>query len=28
VLHEPPHTLCRLLDLFWPDLPTIEVMTS
>jgi anti-anti-sigma regulatory factor len=28
VLHEPPLTLCRLLDLFWPDLRTIEVMTS
>lgn len=26
VLHEPPHTLCRLLDLFWPDLRTLEVI--
>jgi ABC-type transporter Mla MlaB component len=26
VLHQPPPTLCRLLDLFWPDLSVIEVM--
>lgn len=26
VLHQPPPTLCRLLDLFWPDLSVIEVV--
>ncbi|WP_433662208.1 STAS domain-containing protein [Nocardia sp. CA-128927] len=25
VLHNPPVTLVRILDLFWPSLPTIEV---
>jgi anti-anti-sigma regulatory factor len=28
VLYEPPNTLCRLLDLFWPDLAAVEVMKS
>jgi anti-anti-sigma regulatory factor len=27
VLEEPPATLRRVLDMFWPDLPTVEVMT-
>ncbi|MET7732024.1 STAS domain-containing protein [Streptomyces sp. NPDC005402] len=26
VLEEPPATLRRVLDLFWPDLLTVEVM--
>jgi ABC-type transporter Mla MlaB component len=26
VLHQPPPTLRRLLDLFWPDLSVIEVV--
>ncbi|MEU3370064.1 STAS domain-containing protein [Streptomyces sp. NPDC006711] len=26
VLEEPPNTLRRVLDLFWPDLCTVEVM--
>lgn len=25
VLDRPPPTMCRLLELFWPGLPTIEV---
>ncbi|WP_378738137.1 STAS domain-containing protein [Nocardia brasiliensis] len=25
VLHNPPVTLVRILDLFWPSLPTLEV---
>lgn len=25
VLHNPPVTLVRILELFWPSLPTIEV---
>ncbi|MFI7003315.1 STAS domain-containing protein [Nocardia sp. NPDC050175] len=25
VLHNPPETLVRILELFWPSLPTIEV---
>lgn len=28
VLHRPPPTLRRVLDLFWPGLPAIEVATS
>ncbi|MFV0136147.1 STAS domain-containing protein [Streptomyces sp. HMX87] len=28
VLHRPPSTLCRALDMFWPDLPAIEVSMS
>lgn len=26
VLEEPPSELRRILDIFWPDLPTIEVV--
>jgi anti-anti-sigma regulatory factor len=26
VLEEPPATLRRVLDMFWPDLPAVEVM--
>ncbi|MFG2576763.1 STAS domain-containing protein [Streptomyces sp. NPDC048481] len=26
VLEQPPATLRRVLDMFWPDLPTVEVM--
>ncbi|GAA3156224.1 STAS domain-containing protein [Streptomyces rameus] len=26
VLEEPPATLRRVLHMFWPDLPTVEVM--
>lgn len=26
VLEEPPAALRRVLDMFWPDLPTVEVM--
>ncbi|MFF6999834.1 STAS domain-containing protein [Streptomyces sp. NPDC008313] len=28
VLHRPPATLSRVLDMFWPDLSTIEVSAS
>lgn len=28
VLQQPPPTLRRLLDLFWPGIPTIEVSAS
>ncbi|CAL9543916.1 hypothetical protein SUDANB70_04323 [Streptomyces sp. enrichment culture] len=28
VLHRPPQALRRALELFWPDLPTIEVSMS
>ncbi|GAA3304998.1 STAS domain-containing protein [Streptomyces cinereospinus] len=28
VLHRPPPTLCRTLELFWPDLSAIEVSMS
>ncbi|MFI9340278.1 STAS domain-containing protein [Streptomyces sp. NPDC052773] len=28
VLHRPPAALCRTLELFWPDLPAIEVSMS
>ncbi|MER6342851.1 STAS domain-containing protein [Streptomyces sp. NPDC001595] len=28
VLHRPPPTLRRTLELFWPDLPAIEVSTA
>jgi len=28
VLHRPPPALCRTLELFWPDLPAIEVSMS
>jgi anti-anti-sigma factor len=28
VLHHPPQALRRVLDLFWPDLPAIEVAKS
>ncbi|MFI9610690.1 STAS domain-containing protein [Streptomyces sp. NPDC052023] len=28
VLHRPPPALCRTLEMFWPDLPAIEVTTS
>ncbi|GAA3779989.1 STAS domain-containing protein [Streptomyces phyllanthi] len=27
MLHQPPAALGRLLDMFWPDLPAIEVVT-
>ncbi|MFD5566416.1 STAS domain-containing protein [Streptomyces cadmiisoli] len=28
VLHGPPSALCRTLELFWPDLPAIEVSVT
>ncbi|MFB7597714.1 STAS domain-containing protein [Streptomyces sp. NPDC056160] len=28
VLHRPPSTLPRILEMFWPGLPGIEVSTS
>jgi anti-anti-sigma factor len=27
MLHQPPDAVRRLLDMFWPDLPAIEVVT-
>jgi anti-anti-sigma regulatory factor len=28
VLHRPPPVLCRVLEMFWPDQPAIEVSKS